>query len=118
MVRGVRGATTVENNEATAIIERVKELLQKLIQENEIALDDIGAAIFSSTPDLDAAFPAVAARQLGWGLVPLFGTQEMDIEGGLPHCVRVLLLLNTELPAAAIRHVYLHGAMALRPDIN
>lgn len=117
MIRGVRGATSVDTNEPTAIIERVKELLQQLMRENQIKLDDIGAAIFSSTPDLDAAFPAVAARQLGWDFVPLFGTQEMDIQGGLPRCVRVLLLLNTELPSQAIRHVYLHAAVVLRPDI-
>lgn len=118
MVRGVRGATTVEKNEAPLIIERVKELLLQLVAENNMELDDIGAVIFSSTPDLEAAFPAVAARQLGWSTVPLFGTQEMDIDGGVPLCIRILILWNTELPPRAIRHIYLHAAVVLRPDIN
>lgn len=118
MIRGVRGATTVDENCAESIIARVQELLSALIAANEINSEDIGAVIFSSTPDLDAAFPAVAARRIGWNEVPLFGTQEIDQPDGVKKCIRVLLLLNTERGQREIRHQYLHGATVLRPDVG
>lgn len=117
MIRGVRGATTVTGNDSAEVAERVKELLQSLAEENAILAEDIGAVIFSSTPDLNAAFPAAAARQLGWSEVPLFGTQEIDCPTGLMHCIRVLVLWNTAKPQASIKHMYLRGATVLRPDI-
>lgn len=118
LLRGVRGATTVEANERGLIMARVTEMLSVLVVENNIELTDLGAAIFSATPDLDAAFPAAAARTLGWGEVPLFGTQELDVEGGVPLCIRVLLLWNSDKNQNEIKHIYLHGASVLRPDLR
>ena len=117
MVRGVRGATTAQANDRDAIFARTGELIQAIVADNGIATADIGAAIFSSTPDLDAAFPAAAARALGWTEVPLFGAQEIDSPTGVPRCIRVLILWNTDKSQAEIRHVYLHEAAALRQDI-
>jgi chorismate mutase len=85
--------------------------------ENGIAEVDIGAVIFSSTPDLDAAFPAAAARAIGWSDVPLFGTQEIANPNGVARCIRVLILWNTARGQKEIRHIYLHGAAVLRPDL-
>lgn len=117
MLRGVRGATSVSQNDKQEIFTKTMEMLRKLVEENQINLEDIGAAIFSSTPDLNAAFPAAAARKLGWSTVPLFGTQEIDNPDGVPLCIRVLLLWNTEVNPKDIKHVYLEKAAALRPDI-
>ncbi|QDR80185.1 chorismate mutase [Sporomusa termitida] len=118
MLRGIRGATTVTDNNREEIFERVAELLAAIIQENAVETEDIGAVIFSSTPDLNAAFPAAGARKLGWTQVPLFGTQELECPDALPLCIRVLILLNTDTRQSDIRHVYLHGAMSLRQDIK
>ena len=118
LVRGIRGATTVDNNESTEIVSNVIELLSALVEANKIDIEDIGAVIFSSTPDVNSAFPAIAARNLGWTEVPLFGTQEIDSPNGVAHCIRVLILLNTDLPQKAIKHLYLRGAVVLRQDIN
>ena len=118
MLRGVRGATTVEVNEAGPIIERVGELLLAMMRENKMDLEDIGAVIFSSTPDLNSAFPAVGARKIGWNEVPLFGTQEIENPNGLPLCIRALILWNTDRSQKEIHHVYLHGAVGLRPDVQ
>ncbi|WP_371371464.1 chorismate mutase [Sporomusa aerivorans] len=117
MLRGVRGATTVTANNREEIYERVAELLAAIIQENKMSIEDIGAAIFSSTPDLTAAFPAAGARRLGWTEVPLFGTQEIECPDALPLCIRVLILWNTEISQKNIRHIYLHDAVCLRQDI-
>ncbi|MCX7780918.1 MAG: chorismate mutase [Negativicutes bacterium] len=117
MLRGIRGATTVEKNEYADIVKRVEELLLALTEANRIAIEEIGAVIFSSTPDLNAAFPAAGARSLGWNAVPLFGTQEIDNPEGPALCIRVLILWNTDKPQAEIRHIYLHGAKVLRQDI-
>jgi len=118
MLRGVRGATTVTSDNREEIFERVAELLMEIVKENAISTDDIGAAIFSSTPDLSSAFPAAGARKLGWVHVPLFGTQEIESPDALPLCIRVLLLWNTETRQRDIRHVYLHGSTILRQDID
>jgi len=117
MLRGVRGATTVEANDREEISRRTAELLGKMAAENGIAEVDIGAVIFSSTPDLDAAFPAAAARAIGWSDVPLFGTQEIANPSGVARCIRVLILWNTARGQKEIRHIYLHGAAVLRPDL-
>ncbi len=116
-MRGIRGAHTVNENTKAAIFEAVQELLQTLVKENELTLEDIGAAIFSATPDINAAFPAAAARKIGWDAVPLFGTQELDVENGLRQCVRVLLLVETKKAQKEIKHVYLGESNCLRPDI-
>ncbi len=117
MVRGIRGATTVKANEKPLINEAVRELLSEIEAVNGLKKEDVAAAIFSSTPDLNAAFPATGARLYGWDMVPLFGTVEMEIATGVPYCIRVLILWNTEIPPAGIKHVYLHQAAELRRDI-
>ncbi|WP_369412666.1 chorismate mutase [Pelosinus baikalensis] len=118
LLRGIRGATTVVKNESTEIIERVTELLTTIVQANEFEMEDIGAVIFSSTPDINATFPAIAARNIGWTEVPLFGTQEIDSPNGVPQCIRVLILLNTDLPQKDIKHIYLREAVVLRQDLK
>lgn len=117
MVRGIRGATTVEANDREQIAGRTAELIAALVAENSIDSDDIGAVIFSSTPDLDAAYPAAAARAMGWAEVPLFGTQEIANPDGVARCIRVLILWNTDKRQKAIKHIYLHGAVSLRQDL-
>ncbi len=116
-VRGVRGATTCEANEPEKILEATAELLQALVSANEIDPLDLASAIFTVTPDLTAAFPAEAARQLGWHHVPLICMQEIAVPGSLPRCIRVLLHWNTRKRQDEIVHVYLRGAEALRPDL-
>lgn len=118
MLRGIRGATTVTANNREEIFARVAELLAIIEQENELNTEDIGAVIFSSTPDLNAAFPAAGARQVGWTQVPLFGTQEIECPEAVPFCIRVLILWNTDLGQQDIKHVYLHEAAVLRQDIS
>ena len=116
--RGIRGATTVENDSAAAILAATRELLTRIVEANDMALEDIASAFFIVTPDLTAAFPAQAARELGWQHVPLLDAQEIPVPGSLPRCVRVLIHWNTEKPQAEIRHVYLRGAASLRPDLK
>lgn len=117
-MRGIRGAITVENNSKEEITGAVQEMLKKIIKDNELHTEDIGAVIFSATGDLNAAFPAAAARKLaGWDMVPLFDAQQMAVEGSVEKCVRVLLLVNTDKAQREIKHVYLRGAKKLRPDI-
>ncbi|MEN6414286.1 MAG: chorismate mutase [Veillonellales bacterium] len=117
MIRGIRGATTVESNDCKIITERTVELLRQIAVENNLQTEDIGAVIFSSTPDINSSFPAVGARRIGWTEVPLFGTQEIDNPNGVPRCIRVLILWNTDLPQKSIHHVYLREAVVLRRDI-
>ena len=118
MLRGVRGATTAISNDPDAIRAATKNLLVALTKANALRPGDIAAVIFSSTPDLNAAFPAAAARELGWSDVPLFGTQEVDCPTGIPLCIRVLILLNTEKAQHEIQSVYQAGAVVLRPDLT
>lgn len=118
LVRGVRGAISVDKNESAEIVERVEELLIEMVDANKIQTEDIASITFSSTDDLNATFPAVAARKLGWIEVPLFGTKEIDCPHGVPRCIRVLILLNTELPQKAIKHIYLREAVVLRPEFK
>lgn len=116
-VRGVRGATTVTANTPEALYDATRELLTRLVEANGIAIDDIGSVLFSATADLNAAFPAAAARQLGWNDVPLLCFHEMDVPEALPLCLRVLIHWNTDRAPAEVRHLYLRGARALRPDL-
>jgi len=115
-VRGIRGAVAAEANTAEAILSATRELLQQMIAGNNVKITDIAAIHFSATPDLNAAFPARAARQLGWEAVPLFGHLEMEVPGALPRCIRVLMLVNTALPQDQIRHIYLGETRRLRED--
>lgn len=117
LLRGVRGATTVEANDQKQIMERTAELLTAIVTENAIDTGDIAAIIFSSTPDLNAAFPAKAARQMGWADVPLFGTEEIENPNGVPKCLRILILWNTDKRQKEIKHVYLRDTAVLRQDI-
>ncbi len=114
--RGVRGATTVDRDTAEDILEATRELLQELIRRNDIRPEDVASAIFTTTPDLTAEFPALAARQLGWHDVALMCGHEMNRPGALGRCIRVLIHLNTTRSAAEIEHVYIRDAVNLRPD--
>jgi chorismate mutase len=114
--RGIRGATTVETNTAEDILEATDDLLRALIGLNDLRPDDVVSAIFTTTTDLTAAFPAVAARNLGWTETPLLCAHEMDVPGALGKVVRILLHVNTARDAADIRHVYLRDARGLRPS--
>ena len=117
MCRGVRGATTVEQNSREAILRGAGQLLALMIRRNNIQAEDVGSAIFSVTADLNAEFPALAARQLGWLDVPLLCTNEIAVEGGLPLCVRILVNWNTEKSQKDIVHIYIKEAIQLRPDL-
>ncbi len=116
--RGVRGATTADGNTSEAILEATRQLLALMIRQNGIEPDDVASAIFSTTVDLNAEFPALAARQLGWHNVPLLCGHELDVPGSLPNCVRVLLHWNTQKSGDEVVHVYVKGAARLRPDLH
>jgi chorismate mutase len=116
LIRGVRGATTVQENTREAILTATLEMLQKLVDANGIQAEDVASAFFSTTRDLNADYPAVAARQLGWTDTALMCMHEMDVPHGLPQCVRVLVHWNTAKHADEIVHVYINGAEVLRPD--
>ena len=118
MTRGIRGATTVEENSSEAILRGARELLALMIRANDIKPDDVASVIFSTTVDLDADFPALAARQFGWTNVALMCGHEMDVPGSLRKCIRVLIHWNTEKTADEVVHVYIRGARKLRPDIS
>lgn len=116
MCRGVRGAITVEANTAEAILSATHELLTAIVAANQIEQDDIAAVYLTTTTDLTAEYPAVAARQLGWIEVAILCGHEMAVPHGLPMCVRVLILWNTTHRPSEIQHVYLRAAQQLRPD--
>ena len=116
--RGVRGAITVEANTVEAIKAGARELLEHIVMANALDVADIASVIFTATPDLDAVYPAVAARELGWTSTPLLCMQEMVVQGSLPRCIRVMLHWNTDCAPADIRHIYLRDARVLRPDIT
>lgn len=114
--RGIRGATTADTNTREAILEATRDMLIRIIEANELSVEDIASAIFSTTPDLNAEFPAVAARELGWLDTALICTHEMAVPGSLERCIRVLIHWNTSRRAAEIVHVYVRGATTLRPE--
>lgn len=117
MVRAVRGAVTVERNDKTEILDAAEEMLKEIFARNDIPAGDMVCMIFTLTPDLDAVFPAVAARRMGITNVPLMCMSEIPVENALPMCVRVLIQFNTEKTLDDIRHVYLRDAVKLRPDL-
>ncbi len=118
-LRGIRGANTVTENTAEAILESTRVLLEAICEANpQLDPQDIAAVFFTLTPDLNAAYPAYAARQMGWTQVPLLSAQEVPVPDGMPRVVRVLILWNTDLPQKDIHHVYLGEAAQLRPDLN
>jgi chorismate mutase len=116
-VRGVRGATTVERDEAEAILAATEELVRELVAANELEPAEVASALFTVTADLHAEFPAAAARRMGWTAVPLLNFTEIDVPGRLQRCIRVLLHVNTERTQSEMVHVYLREAVALRPDL-
>ncbi len=116
MVRGVRGATTAEANTREAILAATSELLSLMIAANQIDPDDVASAIFTTTIDLTADYPALAARALGWHEVALMCMHEMNVPHGLQRCIRILLHWNTDVVASEVKHVYIKGAVNLRPD--
>lgn len=117
MFRGVRGATTVEENTAEAITNATKELLRAMIEINGIEEEYVASVIFTTSPDLNAVYPAAAARQVGWQRTALLGAQEADVPDGLKHCIRILIHWNTSKRLDEIQHVYMRGAERLRPDL-
>ncbi|WP_254508539.1 chorismate mutase [Anatilimnocola floriformis] len=116
--RGVRGATTVEANTRDEILQNTRQLLALMIRANGIEPEEVASAMFSVTSDLNAEFPALAARQLGWLDVPLLCTYEVDVPGSLRRCIRIMIHWNTEMPQHEIRHVYIKEATRLRPDLS
>jgi chorismate mutase len=117
MIRGVRGATTVSANDAGQIADRTRELIRLLVEANSMRPGDIASAILTVTDDLDAAFPAVAARALPeWREVPLSCAREIPVPGSLGRCIRILIHWNTDRPQERVRHVFVRGARELRPE--
>ncbi|PKN82883.1 MAG: chorismate mutase [Chloroflexi bacterium HGW-Chloroflexi-9] len=117
LVRGIRGATTVATNTREAILAATHELLTRIVEANEVDPDLVASIIFSTTPDLNAEFPAVAAREQGYTMVALSCVHEMNVPGSLAKCLRILMHVNTDRPVGEIKHIYLRGARALRRDL-
>nr|BAL57508.1 chorismate mutase [uncultured Chloroflexota bacterium] len=115
-IRALRGATTVEEDRPEVIWSATQELLLTLLEANQLQPQAIISAIFTVTPDLTTAFPATAARRLGWQDVPLLDMLAPAVPGDIPRCIRVLLHIETTLPSQALRHIYLHRARTLRPE--
>ncbi len=116
--RGIRGATTVDHNEQAEILEATAELLLLMMSKNDLLVEDIASVIFTLTEDLDAAFPAQAARQIGWNEVALMCMREIPVPDSLGKCIRVMLHVNTTRSASEIQHVYLREAVSLRPAVE
>jgi chorismate mutase len=116
--RGIRGATTVADNTKEGILAASRELLQKMIDSNGVEKETVACIFFTATQDIDAEFPAVAARQLGWTEIPLLCGREMEVLGSLARCLRILILFNTEKKAEEIEHVYIRGTEVLRQELN
>lgn len=115
--RGIRGAITADANTHDAILDATRELVQEIVRANNVRIEDIASAVFTVTPDLDAAFPASAARSLGWDHVPLIDVCSPHVPKAMARCIRVLIHWNTEKTQKDIVHVYLREARKLRPDL-
>lgn len=116
-VRALRGATTVDTDSSEQVHSRVAELVREMLQRNGVLHDDLISIFFTATKDVTSVFPATAARAVGMGDVPLLCAQELDIDGGTPRCIRILMHLELDRPRAGLHHVYLHGAAGLRDDL-
>ena len=116
-VRGIRGATQLEADSSAEMIDAVSQLLSEMLSANGVKTDDLISIILTSTPDLTSEFPAVAARKIGLGSVPLLCAVEIDVKGSLPKVVRVLMHAHLDRDLADIKHVYLRGAAVLRKDL-
>jgi len=117
-VRAVRGATQLVTDSRDEMLDRVAEMVTEVMAANRLDVDDFISVIFTATSDLVAEFPAYAARQLGFGEIPLLCARELEIAGSMPRVVRMMAHVETELPRADVTHVYLHGAAALRTDLT
>jgi chorismate mutase len=116
-VRAVRGAIQLDRDEREHLLESVQELVRAVLAANPFGVDDLISVLFTATPDLHSEFPALAARELGLGDVPLLCTQELSVEGAMPRVVRLMAHVETDLARADVQHVYLRGAAALRRDL-
>jgi len=117
-IRGIRGATTVAADEPELILQATRELLEAILETNTgMKPEDVGSALFTVTDDLASTFPAQAARQMGWGLVPMMCAREIPVPGSLQKVIRVLVHWNTDAPQNKVTHVYLRDAVKLRPDL-
>ncbi|BCJ85398.1 chorismate mutase [Effusibacillus dendaii] len=118
MIRGIRGANTVEENSADVILKATGDLMKEIIAANDFQPEEVASVLVTVTHDLDAAFPAAAIRTIpGWNLVPVMCAQEIPVPGSMPMCIRVMLHVNTDLPQKEINHIFLGRATALRPDL-
>lgn len=118
MIRGVRGATTITADEPEQIWASTASLCKEIAERNQFSPEDIASITISATPDIKSAFPAKSVRSMeGWQYVPIMCMHEMDVPGGLPLCIRVLMHVNTDVEQQAIQHVYLNEAVKLRPDL-
>ena len=116
-VRGLRGATTADEDTVAQVTQRSQELMRELMASNDLAEDDIISVLFTATADVTSTFPATAIREIGFGAVPLLCAAEIAVPGSMPKCIRVLLHVNTTRSRAEMHHVYLHGAQGLRDDL-
>jgi chorismate mutase len=117
ILRGIRGATTVDEDTPEAILEATEQLVREIVAENGVIVEDVASALFTMTPDLHAEFPAAAARRMGWTMVPLLNFTEIGVPGRLERCIRVLVHVNTIRGQHEMVHVYLRKAVSLRPDL-
>jgi len=118
VVRGIRGAITVKEDKSIEILQATAEVLEEIIKQNELDLEDIASIIFTTTADIKSAFPAEAARSMGLYLVPLLCSQEIEVQGSIPLCIRLLFHVNTNKSQEEIRHVFLRDASKLRKDLQ
>lgn len=117
-IRGIRGAIDVPENTAEAIDHRTQELLRAMVAANNLDPRHIVSIFLTATVDLDAAYPAAAARAIGWTHIPLLDAQEIDVQGGMPRVIRVLMHVESEKSHDDIHHIYLGSAVSLRPDLT
>jgi len=116
--RGIRGATTIDSDSKENVLTATRELLDAILEANpDLKADDMASAFFTTTEDIASAYPALAARQIGWDIVPMMCACEIPVPGSLPMCIRVLIHWNTDKEQSEIKHVYLHDAVKLRPDL-
>lgn len=118
MIRGVRGAVCAIDNTREAIFDATRQLVEEMITANEIVAEDVASIFFTTSPDLNADFPAHVLRKMGYLQIPLMCATEIDVPGGIPRTIRALIHLNTEKKQSEIRHIYVGEASRLRPDLN
>ena len=118
-VRGLRGATTIEQDEAKDVLEATENLVKEIAKANDVLPEDIISVLISTTLDIESTFPAKAVRSIdGWKYVPVMCTHEMNVPGGLPRCIRILMHANCEIPQKDVVHIYQNDAVQLRPDLK